>query len=917
MYRPESGRLEIYARGMINSWGLRFDRWGQSFATDGAFREGINYVFPDAAFYWARGAKRTLRGLNPGQPKECGLEIVSGRHMPESWRGRRITGDFRAHRVVSFEFTDEASGYFSRQREDLVTSSHVAFRPVDIKMGPDGAIYICDWYNPIINHGEVDFRDPRRDHAHGRIWRLTTKGRAPLPRPSLHGVPVEAVVEALVSPEAWTREHARQELKSRGVAAVVPVLEKWLTGLSGEDSETALLRLEALWTMATLGHKAPALLRDLLATPEYRVRAAAVRLVSQQGLAARTILQLLETAVADVEPRVRLEAVNALRVVGTAKAVEIALRALNQPMDENIDFALWTTVRDLEARWLNRFLAGELDFEGDGRRIEFALAAVGSDRAIEPLVQTLRSGRVDATREAEIARLIASVGTPEQLRALFDRAGEVTPERRRVLLAALEDAWQSRSARPSGNLGDVRKWLSSDEPALRLAGAWKVESTRMELEALGSGASKDATEAQRLAAIAGLGHLGGERSAGILQDVAAREEPIAVRVAAVSALTAVALADAAKSAVDVLASAPPDSEDVRVLYRSFLERKGGSAALAAALDGAVIPAPVARLGLRVASATPGSHRGLVEAIAASGGVAAPEVSVDPARLARLVSAVQQQGDPALGEALYRRADLKCATCHAIGGAGGRVGPDLMSLGASAPLDYIVESLVDPNRRIKEGFDTTTVVLKSGRLVSGVAIRDDGEHLTLRTAEDSEVSVAASEIAQRSSNAVSMMPADLVAPLNEMEQVHLARFLAELGKEGPYRVPDIAFVRTWSVRVEETDDWQPAYSTARGSLPLREFRGSASEEVGSVELRFALEVTTPGEVMLRFEDPRGIQLRTGDAAAVRVERSKVLALDAGIQTVTLMVDFAKRDTPLAVEVVTSSEHAGRARPVLGQ
>jgi hypothetical protein len=73
--------------------------------------------------------------------------------------------------------SEDGSGYASRQEVEPLKSSHVAFRPIDAKMGPDGAIYIADWYNPIIQHGEVDFRDERRDHTHGRIWRITYKGR--------------------------------------------------------------------------------------------------------------------------------------------------------------------------------------------------------------------------------------------------------------------------------------------------------------------------------------------------------------------------------------------------------------------------------------------------------------------------------------------------------------------------------------------------------------------------------------------------------------------------------------------------------------------------------------------------------------------------------------------------------------------
>ena len=157
-FRPESMQLSILCEGFVNPWGHHFNRWGQHFATDGAYGEGINYVFPGAEYVTKPGLIRRVSGLNPGSPKHCGLEIVSGRHLPDAWQGNMITNDFRAHRVCRFVVTEDGSGYASKQEEELIKTSHVAFRPIDVKMGPDGAIYIADWYNPIIQHGEVDFR---------------------------------------------------------------------------------------------------------------------------------------------------------------------------------------------------------------------------------------------------------------------------------------------------------------------------------------------------------------------------------------------------------------------------------------------------------------------------------------------------------------------------------------------------------------------------------------------------------------------------------------------------------------------------------------------------------------------------------------------------------------------------------------
>ena len=134
-FRPETMQLEVFARGLCNPWGHIFDRWGQSFATDGAGGEGINYVFPGATMFTYAGATKVLKGLNPGSPKHCGLEVISGRHFPEDWQGSLVTNDFRAHRVCRFVVSESGSGYASREQSEIIKTKHGAFRPIDVKHG--------------------------------------------------------------------------------------------------------------------------------------------------------------------------------------------------------------------------------------------------------------------------------------------------------------------------------------------------------------------------------------------------------------------------------------------------------------------------------------------------------------------------------------------------------------------------------------------------------------------------------------------------------------------------------------------------------------------------------------------------------------------------------------------------------------
>lgn len=229
-YRPSTGRLEVFCKGFVNPWGHTFDAVGESFVTDGAFFEGINYAFPDSVFVTSPGATRWLKGLNPGSPKHCGLEILSGTHIPPAWSGDLVANDFRSHRVCRFTIKPNGSGYISRQQPELITTPHVAFRPIDAKMGPDGALYVADWYNPIIQHGEVDFRDERRDRTHGRIWRVSFPERELDLWPDFAGMDTNELIHLLEDASLPVRQFARQQLwqqASENPDQVREAIDRW------------------------------------------------------------------------------------------------------------------------------------------------------------------------------------------------------------------------------------------------------------------------------------------------------------------------------------------------------------------------------------------------------------------------------------------------------------------------------------------------------------------------------------------------------------------------------------------------------------------------------------------------------------------------------------------------------------------
>src|SRR5262249_403185 len=149
-----------------------------------------------------------------------------------------------------------------------------------------------------------------------------------------------------------------------------------------------------------------------------------------------------------------------------------------------------------------------------------------------------------------------------------------------------------------------------------------------------------------------------------------------------------------------------------------------------------------------------------------------------AEIQQMVATIAQKGDPARGEKIFRRAELSCTVCHSIGGVGGKVGPDLTSIGASAPVDYLIESLLYPNRKVKEGYHSVVIESKDGQEFSGIPVRETTDQVVMRDISNKEVAIAKNNIQNRTVGG-SIMPSGLLESLNNEEQIDLYRFLSEL------------------------------------------------------------------------------------------------------------------------------------------
>ncbi len=901
---PRTQRFDILFRGWWNPWGHQFDDFGQSFLTDGAGTDGLSYAFPGVMHNPTPRARRTLDSISPGNyPKFSSLEIVHSRHFPDDWQGTFVTCDFRANRVVRFQVEEDGAGYVTRELPDLLRSSDISFRPIDVKLGPDGALYVADWSNPIINHGEVDFRDPRRDRWHGRIWRVTAQGRPLNPRPRLTDAANAALFDTLLSANGYDRAQARRVLLERGTA-ILPDLSAWQ---SRQTADTA--RLQALWLRQALGEVDAGLLRQLLHAGDGRIRAAAVRVLGEWGPGhVEGGAMLLIERLTDEHPRVRLETVRALAHTQMATAADLALLVLDKPMDRFLEYALWLTINDLADPWLAALESGKQNPASYGKKLEFALGAVEPTKAARVLGKLLAQHPLTRDGRGPWIEVIGQAGTPEDLRRLFDQVLENGFFESATVRAlnALAEAASLRRARPSGDLRPLTKLLDqAPQPvrvaAVRLAGRWGLAEAAPRVLQLAS--DKTTPASLRVAAIEALRDMRSQDRTAVLRKlVDDAAEPFAVRRQAVVTLLAVAPTESMPVLRELLAT-NIGAADAVGLWRVALEQRGVSSRLAALLRDQPIPAEAATVGLRVVREHTGRHPELQQVLTRLTGDTTPRVYSD-SDVHRMAALANLTGNAERGEVVYRRPELRCIACHAIGGAGGKVGPDLTSLGAGAPIDYIVESLYLPDKKIKEGFHSVVINTQDGRVVTGILVRETGQEVVLRDANGQEVAVPRNAIAERA-NGGSLMPTGLVDSLFDWEQQDLFRFLAELGKPGPFDAARNQSARLWRVVAVKSGDaaaaeqarrgddklagWAPLTTTVTGALLGREVQALIPAGGGhTVYAATRLEAARDGKAVLRFA--------SGLPAAVWVDGKSVpaaaeLSLDLTRGMHTLVVQLA--------------------------
>jgi putative heme-binding domain-containing protein len=752
-YHPETRRYEIFAEGGGNTFGVEFDKKGRVFSGhNGGDTRGFAYV---QGGYFQKGFDKHGPLSNPytfgyfpamkhgKTPRFTHTFVIyDGGDLPEHYNGQLFGVATLLNHVVLSEVIVDGSTFRTRDLGFPVTSTDPAFRPVDIKLGPDGALYIADWYDRHVSH--LQNRVGQVDKTDGRIYRLKAKEAKPIAPFDLSVKNSNELAFILSnSGNRWQRQTALRllgDLKDREVAPMLAVAGvrargqvalEWLWGLNlcgGLDDASALRFLDhtdpyvRLWTVR------------LLCDPMFVSPEIAAKLVERAKLED------------NVEARSQL-ACSARRLPGS-DALPIVAALLMHDEDANdpqIPLLLWWAIeskaesdRDAVLSLFRdpSFWSRAIVRKTIAERIMRRYAATGSRRDLLTCAELLKLAPTADDRK----RLMAGLEAATSGRSLVDLPDE--------LAEAL-----AKSQGGSIILGVRRGQIEAVDEALRDLADPKADASR------------------RLQYARLFGEVDQPRSVPILLELARESTDNALRASALSSLQRHADPSIGLGVLDALGSM---TEDVRgEAFELLSSRLDWSIPLMQAIevgkvDPRVVPQGVVRRlqGRRDERLAPLVRKHFADLRPA------PKAELQ-AQVDRAIATVRDGvGDAKAGERIF---GSSCMGCHTLFGKGGKVGPDLTAYKRD-DLDTMLASLINPSGEIREGYANYTIATLDGRTLGGLLVDQDTRIVVLRNAEGRDVVLRRDEIEEMKASPVSLMPEGLLNGMADRDLRDLFAYL---------------------------------------------------------------------------------------------------------------------------------------------
>jgi len=767
-YHPVSREYELFAEGSGNVFGLELDGEGRLFSGhNGSETRGWHYQ--QGGYYLKQGVDPGKFGP-PRNPHTFGqlpwmapaapfqrfthlLSVVEGPALPPSRQGQLLWLD-PLHNVVLATDRHRIGSTFGTR--DLGTALHCgdeAFRPVYLANAPDGSVWIADFYEHYIAHGQ--HYQSQIDPTTGRLYRLRGADQPLLRDLRLDDQAPEALMAALSHSNRWHRLMAARELAGRISALPVPDRERWTGRLAGRLGSPDA-PIAALWALHQAGALDEALAARLVAHPVPLIREWSVRLMGDARRIGMPLLQAwLDRLPHETDVRVRAQWAASARRLPAAQALPLltALLAHDEDLsDPCVPLLCW---------WI-------VDSHWPAARPE-----------ILGLWKTDALWRRPLAREAVLSRLMRRCATEARRQDLLDAAWllDRAPDEASVaaLMTGFEEAFRGRdaSALPEELVRALaRRGKASLALRLRQRDPAAVSEA---LERWRLPAVSVAERAELIRTLADL-QLPGLRA--LLSEALREGQPLPVRLAALAGLARDTDPAVATEVLGLLGPAAP--AEVRTAALALLvSRPAWSLSLLEAMgrrvvDRQTVPAEIVERLRR--SPEPKVREGALAVWPAPPSVPAPEIAQRIRHLERVLR--EAPGNPYTGEALFQQ---RCAGCHRLFFKGGSVGPDLTAYQRDH-LGTLLHSILDPSAEIREGYASVEVETRDGRTLAGFLTERDARSTTVRTLDGQDQVLVAADVREVRPTGRSLMPEGLLDGLDDRQ---LRDFFAYLRSSQPF------------------------------------------------------------------------------------------------------------------------------------
>ena len=820
-FRPDGSRIEVVSRGQVNPFGMTIDPWFNIYTADchskpmtqnipGATYESFNSTSDPLGF------GPVMFGYDPGGTGLCGLSWYDAEQFPASYKGMMFLGNVVTSRVNMSKIEWTGSTPRAVQQPDFVTSKDPWFRPVDLKLGPDGAIYISDFYNKIIGHYEVDLKHPQRDKGRGRLWRVVWKGKdgtAPLekPRADFTKATDTELLTDLASPNMTVRMLAGNQVLHRvrsgkefkpEDAKVLELLQAPATasGVGGwlcfaEEAKSSGANYGQLVEHA----KGLPLKPDQFGTLMVRAMASREKWNDAERKAALDVLKSFDA------PRLRRATVDAMAAhphqdfvrplveviqkcpagdTHLLHAARIALR--NQLLAKDVE-GVWGVVRRMKDPADTAVVAGVMLGVPTERAAEF-LSEIVPLRHPDPQLPAYAEHIGRYGRPVEHAGFLQS--SRQMLRVAKDEKElTLSVQLIRQLLRGMQAGGHKLAKDDASHFRFATEaklpLLKSDPAAARL---W-VETVAA-LPTVADDKSREALNGVALAELLAIGKADvlADDVRGPALDAASRIEPMRLMGLLVEILNdpnagvvlkervLVALASVpsreARGEVNVALKGVPYRVALAVALNMAATRVGGEELLGS-VRGGFLPARVLQekpvIERLRASGVPDLDKQLAEL---TKGLPPADQKIADLIKARSAALPLSKVDKEVGAKLYTK---HCGACHQIGGMGGKVGPQLDGIGLRGA-ERLLEDVLDPNRNVDAAFRARILNLKDGTTKSGLMLRIEGEVLVMADDQGKEYRVPTKDIDVNRETALSPMPANFGETIAPDEFNHLMAYL---------------------------------------------------------------------------------------------------------------------------------------------